>query len=296
MSRRRDEEFSSLELLTDTICNVFGGVLFIALMLAIISQMSGSSSPQTPSDSGRPVVDELTSLEQERELANLQEESRLLESVIVGFTTGDQTTAGTDVADIRAQMETIESDRANLKKQLEQDSKDNLSKQALLQSLRDGIALMESIRPDLAGRLKEVSTAEQRTFRLPRLHEVKKNALFFGLRHGKFYAVYDSSTLPSTEQFDEDVDVEAGPGRTIVEFRPEGGSTVSAGKPIPEKLQRTLSKADPAEYFLCFGVHPDSFAEFNIIKTEIVKRKYDYQWHPMSGPMIIELTDKVHAQ
>jgi TolA-binding protein len=37
--RRRQEEDSSLELLLDTMCNTFGGVMFIAISLAVMLSM-----------------------------------------------------------------------------------------------------------------------------------------------------------------------------------------------------------------------------------------------------------------
>lgn len=38
MSRRSDGEISSLDLLLDTICNAFGGIVFIALLMALLTQ------------------------------------------------------------------------------------------------------------------------------------------------------------------------------------------------------------------------------------------------------------------
>ena len=45
MSRRRSRKQDSLELLLDTICNTFGGVLFIAILVVMLLQQTGRGSP-----------------------------------------------------------------------------------------------------------------------------------------------------------------------------------------------------------------------------------------------------------
>ena len=48
MRRRRPAEnpADSLELLLDTICNTFGGVLFIALLVALLTHVPAADRPQ----------------------------------------------------------------------------------------------------------------------------------------------------------------------------------------------------------------------------------------------------------
>ena len=49
MSRRRAAKQDSLELLLDTICNTFGGVLFIAILVVMLLQQTGKGvSPPPP--------------------------------------------------------------------------------------------------------------------------------------------------------------------------------------------------------------------------------------------------------
>ena len=46
MSRRKASEESSLELLLDTMCNTFGGVMFIAISLLVIISVMTQDMPQ----------------------------------------------------------------------------------------------------------------------------------------------------------------------------------------------------------------------------------------------------------
>lgn len=67
MSRRREED-SSLELLLDTMCNTFGGVMFIAILLSVMVSMRGAQSSV-------PVEDQTEKIAQARqEVAALQKE------------------------------------------------------------------------------------------------------------------------------------------------------------------------------------------------------------------------------
>ena len=67
MRHRREVEESSLELLLDTMCNTFGGVMFIAISLAVmISMRSAVSSVQEDYS-----AEKLASLQ--KELATLQQ-------------------------------------------------------------------------------------------------------------------------------------------------------------------------------------------------------------------------------
>ncbi|MFC1757866.1 hypothetical protein ACFL2H_03740, partial [Planctomycetota bacterium] len=48
MKRSIDSNDSSLELLLDTICNTFGGILFISVLVVILLNLSGQQSTETP--------------------------------------------------------------------------------------------------------------------------------------------------------------------------------------------------------------------------------------------------------
>ena len=65
--RRRREDASSLELLLDTMCNTFGGVMFIAISLVVVISMVRSASRALEENAPR----KLEQLQQD--LADLQQ-------------------------------------------------------------------------------------------------------------------------------------------------------------------------------------------------------------------------------
>lgn len=73
MSRRSNEEISSLDLLLDTICNAFGGIVFIALLMAILTQAT-SDTIKADAKEERQIIDALKATEAVAILSNIVEE------------------------------------------------------------------------------------------------------------------------------------------------------------------------------------------------------------------------------
>ncbi|MCZ7647416.1 MAG: hypothetical protein M5U26_19525 [Planctomycetota bacterium] len=62
--RSSDDAGESLELLLDTMCNAFGGIIFITFMVLLIPK--GTDAAATPDDPGAPSEERLKELEQEQ--------------------------------------------------------------------------------------------------------------------------------------------------------------------------------------------------------------------------------------
>jgi hypothetical protein len=62
MSRRKRTADSSLELLLDTICNTFGGVLFLAILICVLLRMA-SPLEQLVAEHDRTTPEEMQALE-----------------------------------------------------------------------------------------------------------------------------------------------------------------------------------------------------------------------------------------
>ena len=80
--RRRQDEDSSLELLLDTMCNTFGGVMFIAISLAVMLSMRGAVERVTADESAEILKtrQQITVLQQQIEA--FQKEQKAAEEII----------------------------------------------------------------------------------------------------------------------------------------------------------------------------------------------------------------------
>src|SRR6187549_2668869 len=71
--RRRPPADSSLELLLDTICNTFGGVLFLAILVCILLQNTGHSNAHQQSGPRSTEADVIELVRRQQELESVME-------------------------------------------------------------------------------------------------------------------------------------------------------------------------------------------------------------------------------
>ena len=88
MSRRRSSRQDSLELLLDTICNTFGGVLFIAILVVLLLQQTGGGPDIPAPASASPVELQLLAIRMEAvaaDLARLRQNRDSQQAVVQSF-------------------------------------------------------------------------------------------------------------------------------------------------------------------------------------------------------------------
>ncbi|MFM2219326.1 MAG: hypothetical protein RL240_3644, partial [Planctomycetota bacterium] len=77
--RRRRPQTSSLDLFLDTICNAFGGIMFISILISILIQMRGDPSDTPASKDG---VTESEALDKQIKVEQLQQQIRVLSETV----------------------------------------------------------------------------------------------------------------------------------------------------------------------------------------------------------------------
>ena len=58
----------------------------------------------------------------------------------------------------------------------------------------------------------------------------------------------------------------------------EKGQIIEPGAEKTGNFGKALDNIDPLREFICFAVFPDSFGEFNEIKSIFLGHGYDYNW------------------
>ncbi|HYF34149.1 MAG TPA: hypothetical protein VD994_02575 [Prosthecobacter sp.] len=102
MRKLHNQKADSLDLLLDTLCNVFGGIILIACLLALLSQDRVTSSPIIV-----PVADAVGQLLEQRTLA-AQAELKGLEELLAELDSGDDTRLRLLAAERDALKKTVE--------------------------------------------------------------------------------------------------------------------------------------------------------------------------------------------
>ena len=78
-TRRRRSTVSSLDLFLDTICNAFGGIMFISILISILIQMRGDQSESTSTKDG---IGEREARELQRTIEELQQKVTGLQQTV----------------------------------------------------------------------------------------------------------------------------------------------------------------------------------------------------------------------
>ena len=289
MSRRRAEPDDSLELLLDPICNMFGTIMFVALISALLALTK----------SGAAVEQAVSAAEQRIEARSTQLEGRAaeLERILGTLPAGEGRELDAAAADrmeralgeiarrqelIDRYAETVRQTRANIGEAASQ-----------VQPMREEVErIREAV--DAAKRSKD------RQLRTPIEREVGLFEFTVVLWQDRLYAVCDLASRPSdacewlrawnnrhviaarcTTPMFECSRVNIHISRSIV-LREGAGIPVGDAQSLrqnPEFVQ-LLASLDPAEDLIGMVVAPDSFDSFSAVKQAFLSAGFTYSVEP----------------
>jgi hypothetical protein len=321
MSRRRRSDDSSLELLLDTICNTFGGVLFLAMLVSLMltqTQRRIDAQPATaaPAVSAADLVRlETRAAEASREFEALEEQVRQARRTAGDFEVVDAESLldAMEAAEHRARE--TESRRARLLASVAGEqaaaARSSAAKEA---NERDWQALAERARrarERLDAALKEReqlvaaairirddearrSTVET-TGRPPKMRETRKAEFALLLRYGRLYLI---KKLVGGEQVVNEEDFMLSPGliANVAEAKPHAGIDLTTSEGRDAGLRRVTGSFLPERWYACLVVHPDSFEEYLTAKNWLVARGYEIRLIPSDKPVRDTGADDVQVQ
>lgn len=281
--RRSPAASESLELLLDTLCNTFGGVLFIALLVVLMlrpgermlgDDRAGDSTP----DDFEAMARELDVIR--AEVDTLRTTLASQELLIAGTIPEDRDEARDELDQALEAVREAEAEADRMLAETARLRAETLANEATLASLESDLAERRGLRDAAQSRLDEARRANQ-TAVSPGSNELKsttKRSLGLILRHDRVYVWhrYDRSGNPVGLNTDEFL---------IVEDTPEGLVTLpkrTAGIPIrgesaAEQLRRRLAPFSPRVFALDIVLHPDSFDTFQDFKRTILELGYQYR-------------------
>lgn len=287
MRRRRAPLPDSLELLLDTICNAFGGILFIALLVIVMLRLSGGTPSEAGTSAG--VQANLLELEAEledsrRELAALAEAAEQQHELRGGL-------APDEIVRLRRQRDAERSARDELAGRQAQAAQDLASAQqsdeaahAELAKLDD--ALRKSGRELERLREEERRERRQRTVQIdaPRMRKSYKQELALFV---KDHRIVLACTRPG-EWNSAECELDLGRfGRPEhIGPKPGAGTRVDPKHPDLAAVKAALSPyaaAGPANYHLTIIIWEDSFDVFQVVKR-VVKNEMGFEYRTLPMP------------
>lgn len=270
--RKADDE-SSLELLLDTVCNMFGGIVLIAILLALISQSSGSAKRPPPTPVG--TVTKGEEQRQSQTISNLEAKIAELEAKIGKVAVSD--TAAT--RRLQEEVEKLNADIRDLTIRKQERERMNAVNAEAKSNL-------ERVLPLLTNELARLDV-ETRTVQAPRVQAAGgKRAVFLALKGRRLYAIHDiSGAAPAVRERDYNLtEITLAPqvaGSTIVHLKAGVGQTIVDNCEREGTLARALQHVSATKEFFSIAVFPDSYREFNYVKKVIVAKGYRYYWVPL---------------
>ena len=292
--RWKREEGDSLDLLLDTMCNLFGGIIFVALLVALLA---GDDASKKVNPSRSPSQDLL-----EREIANLEKEEQSLKQVLEEET--KQGASKVSVED-QAAVKTLKNELEALRQALQlasgdpsegqdlgqflqeaKERKSNLEKEAILlenqkKSLKEEKERLAKRMADLKKRGEEAVEEKIQGFRFPRERASSKKPYWILLSGDEVFPVQKADS--GWSYWEKYVTVRSSPNRD--EIRPIAGHGLKSEK----EIRGVFSSISSASFYPVFFVAPDSFGRFRKAREIALKMGFEFgaNFDEMGEPLVL---------
>lgn len=292
--RRRPAPTDSLELLLDTICNTFGGVLFIAILVVLLLQMTPDSpkpSDQTPvmgvpAATAESQIQEISMLEREieRQQENLKASSELIDRL-----------ATKELKELLEEKKQVEAEEARLKETISQlsdltadaDKKESQTRQELA-DLNHRKQSLEQSKQELEGQYDDLRSERTFDIRLPKVRTAPlKHSIGIVIRYGRMYLWhrYDNDMNRLGLNTDDFIVTEETETEIFSRPDPSRGIVLNGSDEMNAKIKMLLGQFSSADCYLTFVVRSDSFAEFRHARDVVKELDFEYRLMPGDGPV-----------
>ncbi len=290
MSRRRTSKQDSLELLLDTICNTFGGVLFIAILVVLLLQQTGTG-PAEPT----PIAIPVSPVEIQSMTLRLEEVIEELERLRTNRASQDATLQTFAPEAIR-QLLTTRSE-AQLRQELVQTEVDQLlaANTALVarvetlgienESVRDQLKEAQSRLQTLLAKLDTDRKSREQEARLPVTRSAGvKQEIGLVLRYGRLYVWHQYGAGNQRLGLNTDDFVVISNEREGLVTRPKPTAGVSLdGSPVSQdSVRRVLRRFSPKSCYLAVIARPDTYSGFRYLRDQAIELGFEYRLMPLN--------------
>lgn len=285
MSQRTTADSTeSLELLLDTICNTFGAVIFISMLVAIlVSQSSRQQAPaeltEDPEVVSAAVQDELR-IAQEK-LRVLSGQLRQQEVVKHRFATEESLMLAGKVKQQTQQRIRFMQEKSEAVKELTDSSSTSAILQNTLQQQQAAFDAAASENQRLREEIDKQKDLAARTARIPQVRRTTKQSVAFALDDGRLIRM----TTPDGTVDSTDCELVNENGGRVVRPRPGQGLPISA-KVSPSQIAKRFNGIATKDQFVILFVARDSFAEFIAVKDKLVEIGIEYDVRIFPGDKI----------
>lgn len=286
MTRKEETDDGSLDLLLDTICNTFGGVLFISMLVVILLNMTSEQVDFSPPDPSaqKDLVQLNQSLEQDHEeIERLEQEIEQQQEI-------QQQLVDPEIRTLVERLEIDRKERNQLVKrraqQLEEISNAQIEVNEIAQYLYDlkqKLKLAESDLTTTQQRLEqEIKRRSRNVKKLPKIRQTTKVEVPCFLQQGRLctYARRgaDGALQPNPSEVAERKDAD---GKIFLEAKPSAGLPVDTSGSSRQAIKRKLDQFDNGQHYIAVFIRPDSFGHFPVLRQALVDANFEYRLVPV---------------
>lgn len=288
MGRRRTSNQDSLDLLLDTICNTFGGVLFIAILVILLLQQTSPTESQ-----GEPA--QLTASESQQivnDFQRLQEQLSLLRASTAAQDELLSQFSSPRLTELITQRKALDEDRNTLQAELDATDLEILEKLQRNAELTSELAQREQMVKEAKSALKTSQETLQQEIagrtqasKTPVLKSTSfKQEVGFIMRYGRIYQwhKYDKIGIRKGLNTDDFMVVERAGHQLTTRPHPLRGIDLSNHDAAQARLVAILRQFNPQVHSITVVVRPDSFHAFALVRDTLIQQGFDYRLMPMS--------------
>jgi len=302
MARRQASVSDSLDLLLDTICNMFGGILFIALLVVILLQLHGDEAAATNSPPITPQALELlqadlaarhADLHRLRDLHDGQQQTlAALAPADLEELVDEHRAAVAANTELTRQREQMFDDIAGLTRDIVQTEADLRTADADLQKARADVAELErQLEADRKSRRRELRTPLQRP-------SASRSEIGCVMQYGRFYVWhrYDQFGLRDGLNTEDFLVLDDAIEGAYIAPRPTAGISLDGSADSRRRLITRLERFHPESAHIAVIVRPDSFAEWPQVRDLLIERGFEYRLMPTDTAIVDRGADESRVQ
>ncbi|MEZ6115708.1 MAG: hypothetical protein R3C28_03940 [Pirellulaceae bacterium] len=281
---RRRHADSSLELLLDTMTNAFGGILFLAILIAI----SLESQKDEPIDIVVKESSRLELVELQSELERLQAMKRetetnrdLQEQISEHLQQGLSDAKLTELGQLFESQSTLMKRRTNLVSEI-------AAKQSgindLVKKVEDARAAMDSKQAEMSNLRILFATqvkTRSKTTKLPRLRATTKSEFALILRFGRIYAMYEGNGDSGVLNSQDFIITQESLTEVTATPKPYRGIPVDDSSRFQRQFDSLLDRVSQDTHYIMVAVWHDSFEQFEFVKNALVESSWKYRLIPV---------------
>lgn len=287
MKRRRRKNLpqDSLELLLDTICNTFGGIVFIALLVVLMLRNTAPALVK-PQDVVSP--DELVRLASQLEAVTAELSS--LRTARAELARRAQAFAPHEVRDLMAERDALAEEMDAIHGARDWKVAENASlaaeierQESELGAIPERLAEAKAEVDRLQAELNATRRSKAREIRNPLVRQSGSwRELGLVLRYGRMYLWhrYDADGERAGLNTEEFVVVGEEDGTIITHPDPTKGIPLTKGGSTDEAIRNRLRPFPSGRFYVAVVVRPDSFDRFAILRDVLIRAGYDYRLMP----------------